>query len=296
MTQPRQILPQSTYFVTRRCSEQRFFLTPSSKTNHIFAFCLAWAAKAYGVQLHAFCVMSNHWHAVLTDPEGKLPDFMAHVHKYVAKCLNLSLKRRENLWSDQSYSAVRLETEVEVMDKMVYTLGNPVKAGLVRRASEWPGLTSGCKAYGSRRFVPRPRDFFRAQGSVQEQCELTVTVPPHFEPMSPTEFQALLNQNVAEYEKRCRREQKGAFLGIKRILGQSPFTAPKRLQKKFSRHVQLAGKSKEVLQAGMQRLKAFVQAYREAFTQFKAGNRQAVFPPGTYWMRLHASVCCAAAG
>ena len=156
MTLPRQILPGTTYFVTRRCSEQRFFLNPSPKTNAIFAFCLAWAAKVYGIQLHAFCVMSNHWHAVLTDPYGRLPQFMEHVHKYVAKCLNLSLMRQESLWSSHGYSAVVLPTEVEVLDKMVYTLGNPVKAGLVQKARDWPGLSSACRVYRCGYFASRP--------------------------------------------------------------------------------------------------------------------------------------------
>jgi putative transposase len=282
--------------VTRRCSEQRFFLTPSAKTNHMFAFCLAWACRVYGVQLHAFCVMSNHWHAVLTDVEGRLPEFMAHVHKYVAKCLNLSLNRRENLWSAQPYNAIVLHTEAEVLDKMVYTLGNPVNAGLVRKASEWPGLCSASRAYRSLRSVVRPREFFRAQGPVDVRCQLQVTAPAHFESMGNQAFQTLLEESLAEYERQCRLERSGAFLGVKRILAQSPFAVPPRPQKHFGRHVLLAGKSREVLRAGIERLKAFVQSYREAFLQFKAGNRTTLFPPGTYWMRLHASVCCAPPG
>ena len=72
MTQPRQILPGTTYFVTRRCAEQRFFLKPSPLTIQIFSFCVGMAAKLHNIEIHAACTMSNHWHAVLTDTDGNL--------------------------------------------------------------------------------------------------------------------------------------------------------------------------------------------------------------------------------
>jgi hypothetical protein len=59
MTVPRQILPGVTYLITRRCSEQRFFLRPSRKATEIFRYALAVASERYGIVLHAFCVMSN---------------------------------------------------------------------------------------------------------------------------------------------------------------------------------------------------------------------------------------------
>ena len=49
MTAPRQILPGTTYMVTRRCSERRFFLRPSAIVNQIFTYCLAYAAQETGV-------------------------------------------------------------------------------------------------------------------------------------------------------------------------------------------------------------------------------------------------------
>lgn len=60
VTAPRQILPGTTYMVTRRCSERRFFLRPSALTTAIFRYLLAVAASRYNVLVHAYCVMSNH--------------------------------------------------------------------------------------------------------------------------------------------------------------------------------------------------------------------------------------------
>ncbi|RMH42670.1 MAG: hypothetical protein D6689_07445, partial [Deltaproteobacteria bacterium] len=83
MSVPRQVLPGSTYLVTRRCTQRQFWLKPTKLTNQIVAYCVAYAATITGVELHALCVLSNHWHAVLTDPEGRLPEFMHWAHKHI---------------------------------------------------------------------------------------------------------------------------------------------------------------------------------------------------------------------
>jgi hypothetical protein len=59
VTAPRQVLPGTTYLVTRRCSERRLFLRPSERVNAIFLYVLAVAAQKYGIDVHAFCVLSN---------------------------------------------------------------------------------------------------------------------------------------------------------------------------------------------------------------------------------------------
>jgi REP element-mobilizing transposase RayT len=57
--------------------------------NQVFAYAVAWASKKYHVAIHVMCVMSNHWHSVITDTFGKLPEFKQEVHRIVAKCLNV---------------------------------------------------------------------------------------------------------------------------------------------------------------------------------------------------------------
>ena len=103
-------------------------------------YVLAVAAENTGVLLHAVCVLSNHWHAVITDPEGRLPEFMCHVNEFVAKAVNSSLGRWENLFATEQPSAVRLERPEDVIGKMLYTLLNPVESCLVKREEKWPGL------------------------------------------------------------------------------------------------------------------------------------------------------------
>ena len=73
-----------------------FLLKPSALNTRIFTYCPAVAAKKTGIIVHAVVVLSNHNHAVITDPEGRLPEFMAHLHKLVARCVKLPLRAQED--------------------------------------------------------------------------------------------------------------------------------------------------------------------------------------------------------
>ena len=61
MSAPRQLLPGSTYLITRRCTQRQFLIKPSKRLNQAFSYVLAVASSRYQVAVHAFCVLSNHW-------------------------------------------------------------------------------------------------------------------------------------------------------------------------------------------------------------------------------------------
>ena len=129
MSAAREILPGSTYVVTRRCSERRFFLRPDSFVTKTFLFCIAFAAVLFGMRIHGYIVLSNHWNCILTDPRARLPDFMREVHRLVAKSVNCFRGRWESLWSSERYGKVRLETPDDALGKLIYVLANAVSAG-----------------------------------------------------------------------------------------------------------------------------------------------------------------------
>jgi putative transposase len=104
MTAPRQVLPGTTYLVTRRCSQRQFLLRPSKRTNQIFGYLLAIAATRFRIEVHAFCVMSNHVHLVVTDTDARLPAFSQFLDSLVARTMNALLARWEHFWGPSSYS------------------------------------------------------------------------------------------------------------------------------------------------------------------------------------------------
>lgn len=292
MTAPRQVLDNVTYLVTRRCSERRFFLRPSALVNQVFAYCLAYAAEQTGVLVHAVMVLSNHYHAVVTDPQGRLPEFMAHLNKLVSKCVNAELGRWESLWSPERYSAVRLGDAGAVLDKLVYCLANPVEAGLVRSSSQWPGLGSrprDCTGPGQE--VRRPVGFFRADGGMPEAVRLRMSVPPCFEELGGERYGTMLAKAL-EGRERELVEERGAegrgYLGREGVLGQDPYGRPEGYEPRRGLDPRVAGRDKWRRVEALGRAKEFQEAYREAWKRFKGGERDVVFPAGTYWMCKHA--------
>ncbi len=148
MTAPRQVLPGATYLITRRCASRQFFLRPSKTVNQVFLYVLAVAAQRYGVMVHTVCVLSNHVHLVVTDPQARLPAFHQLLDALVARAMNAWLGRWETFWAPDSYSAVKLLSPVDVVAKAAYVLANPVDAGLVAAGSAWPGLWSAPERIG----------------------------------------------------------------------------------------------------------------------------------------------------
>jgi putative transposase len=295
MTAPRQVLPGTTYLVTRRCAQRQFLLRPSPVTNGVFLYVLAVAAWRFGVRVHAYCVLSNHFHLVVTDPEARLPAFEQYLDSLVARALNASLGRWESFWAPASYSAVALQSPNDVVDKAAYVLANPVAAGLVRRGRDWPGLWSNPRQVGRGVIeVERPAVFFRTVGGMPETIPLELTTPPGFE--APEEFQSQLTSALAAREQEAALELSSAgraFLGEKRVLTQNPRAcpAPGEPRRKLKPRVAARDKWKRIEALG--RLSEFLRAYREAWTALKAGVRDAVFPAGTYWLRLaHGVRCC----
>jgi REP-associated tyrosine transposase len=298
MTAPRRVLPGTVYLITRRCSERRFFLRPSKIVNDIFLYVLALAAQRHGVLVHVLCVLSNHTHLMITDPQGRLPAFMQYLDSLVGRAVNASLGRFESFWAtDGSYSAVEPLCAEDVLAKAAYVLANPVAAGLVRRGAEWPGLWTAPEQIGTTKLTARrPKIFFDPKGYLPETVELELTAPPGFP--SAAEFRALLSAAVQELEQKHHEASatKGRrFLGVARVLAQNPFARPPAGEPRFELKPRIAARDKWRRIEGLLRLKSFVLEYRHALVEWCSGSRNVVFPAGTYHLRVLHGVQCAGA-
>ena len=288
MTLPRYCPAGATYLVTRRCFGGSFFLVPRPWIRRLFGYCLALAANRYDISLHGFVVMSNHWHAVLTDPTGQVDRFLCHLHALTARAINAGHRRRDGFWSRSAASLVRLETEEAVMRELVYVQTNPVKAALTPTGKGWPGLrglvTHTTDHAGTQK---RPKGFFRRRGTCPERVSLRLTLPPQFEG-DRRAFKLAIADAVAEREAETRdamRREGRAFLGARRAMRQRWDRRPKRPLRRSRISPTVA--SRHVAQrVHMLRQRAvFLTRYREAYARWREGEEAVAFPVGTLKMR-----------
>lgn len=295
MTAPRQVLPGTTYLVTRRCAQRQFLLKPSTTTNEVFLYLLAVAARRFGVQVHAYCVLSNHFHLVVTDPHARLPAFHQFLDALVARAVNAHLGRWESFWAPNSFSAVTLTSPSDILDKAAYALANPVAGGLVSSARSWPGAWSAPERIGNEPLeLRRPKHFFDPKGSLPEQVTLQLVPPPGF--ASAEDFRDGVSAALADAEARAAEKFRGKFLGVARVLSQTVTARPPAAEPRRTLSPRVAGRDKWKRMEALGRLVEFLRSYRAAWIARQAGEADATFPCGTYLLRVVHGVPCASFG
>jgi REP element-mobilizing transposase RayT len=132
--------PGQYYLVTTRCHQARFFFRPDAALN---AVVLEWLARTQqrfpAVTIHAVCVMSNHLHLLVCDESAELADWASYFLGNLARAVN-RIRGRRGTFFERRYSAEPVLDVEALHDRLIYVVTNPVKAGLCRRARDWPGV------------------------------------------------------------------------------------------------------------------------------------------------------------
>ena len=274
--------------ITRRCYQRTCRLRPSDETNQIVLYSLAWAAAKTGVLIHAACVMSNHHHIVLTDVRGVLPDFLRELHRTVAKALNAAQGESENLWSAEPYHGLELGADEDVVDKIAYVAANPTEAGLVESPAEWPGVMLLPQAEVRTLAINRPATYF-TDSEVFPQT-VTLRVSPV---VAKEQSDANIFERVAGAIRHAVARARNAILACgRRFLGRAGVRSHsfrKRAESFEPRRgpvPKVRARNGPLLRAMLARYSVFWADYRQALEAWRGGDRSAVFPYGTWWMRV----------
>ncbi len=284
------------YKITRRCLERRMFFLPDVKREEIHnlvGYCLAHAANKHGIQVHACVMMSNHHHTDVTDPDGNLVGFKQLFHSLLARGINALRGRFDAVWSRDRACDTRRQSEDEALTDLVYTLTNPVKAGLVKWGHQWEGFTTHGWRFGESRTFTRPKFLFDGEGNMPEKVHLTLHRPPLCLHLDDEElFDLLMTQTrmrAQQYQEELRCRGGRPFVGVDKLRRQGWNSVPRSFEERFTQTPRVAGSSIWMLLAGLQRDRAWERAYAEARAMLWAGV-QAIFPEGTYWLRRYAGV------
>ncbi len=297
MSFARPVFKERSLMLTRRVRGQEFLLRPGPTTNNIVGYVLAVMQAKWNLSVIAVVAMSNHWHVVVWDPDGKVVEFQRDCHHFITEGLKANVGGVEPVWSSGAPSRVECEQPEDVIHRVAYCMANPVEAGLVAYGSRWPGLR---RAWPSKpKVFKRPLKYFRGEekgGAWPAQARLELSRPPGFDELSDDELAGLVEGAVEEREQtfRDQRAKSGKpFMGRRAVLRQSRHSRPRSREQGPSLSPTVACRDKwrriERLQANQQ----WLDSYMAAFTRHREGDRDTVFPYGTYKMCVVYGAPCA---
>ena len=138
-----------------------------------YGFCLEklqMAAEKHGCAIHAYVLMTNHVHLLLTpqqaDGIGKL---MQMLGRYYVQYYNYTYQRTGTLWEGR-YKATLIDTEQYLLTCMRYIELNPVRANnMAGHPSEYPWSSYRCNALGEENGLITPHPEYQRLGKSGEE-------------------------------------------------------------------------------------------------------------------------------
>ncbi|MGE4295815.1 MAG: transposase [Campylobacterales bacterium] len=94
--------------------------------------------KLHGIEVYAYCLMPNHFHLALKSlNEGSVSPFMQKLMTTYVRYHHHKYKASGHLWQGR-YKNFLVQKEGYLWMLLRYIEANPVRAGLVKNAAEWP--------------------------------------------------------------------------------------------------------------------------------------------------------------
>jgi putative transposase len=139
---PRLSVPGYPHHVIQRGNNrQAIFSTPADY--RLLLNLLDENAKKFDVAVHAYVLMSNHFHLLATpETQNGLPQMMQAVGRRYVRYFNDAQGRTGTLWEGR-YKSTLIQTDRYLMACMAYIDLNPVRGGLVAQARDYPWSSHG---------------------------------------------------------------------------------------------------------------------------------------------------------
>lgn len=133
---PRMYVPGFPYHLVQRGNDRKpCFFDSADRERYLDLLCKAMAM--YGVSLHAYVLMTNHIHLLLTPQE---PDSISRMTRVTgsryAQYINKRYQRTGTLWEGRHKSSL-IDSQIYLLRCYRYIEMNPVRAGMVPRPGDY---------------------------------------------------------------------------------------------------------------------------------------------------------------
>ena len=134
---PRLTLADQPHHVIQRGNNRQPIFLDNTDHDRMLAL-LGEHAPRFGIALHAYVLMGNHFHLLATPAaDDGLPRFMQAVGRSYVRWFNNRHGRTGTLWEGR-YRSTLIQTDRYLLACMAYIDLNPVRAGLVSEPREYP--------------------------------------------------------------------------------------------------------------------------------------------------------------
>lgn len=135
--------PGAFYHVMNR-GHRRETIVADDRDRQRFISCLSRMAEQFGVLIHSYCLMTNHYHLILETPEGNLSRALQWLNVSYATYYNRRHDYVGHLFQGR-FKAVLLDAGEYLGALSRYVHLNPVRAGIASRA--WGYAWNSCRYF-----------------------------------------------------------------------------------------------------------------------------------------------------
>ena len=134
----------------------------------VYLDALADACGRFGCAVHAYVLMTNHVHLLLTPQAGDgIGRVMQSVGRRYVQYFNTAYRRTGTLWEGR-YRAAPIDSERYLLTCMRYIELNPVRAGMARRPADYPWSSHAGNALDRDDPVLTPHEVYTRLGATPE--------------------------------------------------------------------------------------------------------------------------------
>lgn len=184
------------HIVQRGVNRQPCFFAPRDYADYLRLLCVF--ADVHGCRVHAYCLMTNHVHLLVTpQKQDSCARLMKQLNQRYVQRLNKAAGRSGTLWEGRFHSSV-VGTERYILACYRYIELNPVRAGLVTHARDYRWSSYFANAEGEADPIISEHPTYRAlDESAQARCHV---------------YRALLDAGVDEVEVQAiRKATRGGY-------------------------------------------------------------------------------------
>jgi putative transposase len=125
------------YHVSTKANHGWWYEIPLNETYELFIHSLKYALAKAPANLHAFILMSNHYHLLLTTPDANIDTFMRFLNSEFSKNLRQKTQLPNRMFGKRYHSTI-IKNENYLLNCYRYIFQNSIRANIVKKGFDYP--------------------------------------------------------------------------------------------------------------------------------------------------------------